>query len=173
MVVVEEQCGGMPALAIELKWGQTAIGDKDRRSLLGALHKLGVLLDTLLLKRSMARRRASMRSFAVLFLSFAALNLAQAAPCPSGTFTYWQAPVADNAANPPPTWIQRCESTAFPTTNDPATLDVIEVINPGTNPQKYLRETAWPIAPDANGQPQLLHYIIPFATKRSTSLKLI
>ena len=31
-----------PAIALELKWGRTEISEKDRRSLLGALKKLGV-----------------------------------------------------------------------------------------------------------------------------------
>ena len=92
---------------------------------------------------------------------------------PATAICYWQAPVADNAANPPPYWIQRCDLGTLPTTNDPATLDTIEVINPGTNPQKYLNGVAQTFAPDGNGQVQLLNYIIPFAPKRSTNLKLI
>jgi hypothetical protein len=86
---------------------------------------------------------------------------------------YWQAPVADNAANPPPYWIPWCTTSPLPTTNDPATIDTIEVINPGANPQKYLNGEAQTIAPDGNGQMQLLNYIIPFAPKRSANLTLI
>jgi hypothetical protein len=86
---------------------------------------------------------------------------------------YWQAPVADNAANPPPYWTQRCDLGALPIMNDPATLNHIEVINPGSNSAVYLPDVAQAIAPNANGYPQLLNYILPFTPKRSTSIKLL
>jgi hypothetical protein len=92
---------------------------------------------------------------------------------PASAVCYWQAPVADNAAYPPPYFTQRCDLGVLPMVNDPATIDQVEVINPGTNPQKYLHEEAQVFAPDPNGMAQLLSYIIPFAPKRSTNLKLI
>jgi len=106
----------------------------------------------------------------LIALAFAVLT---ALPAPAQQPCYWQAPVADNLANPPPVWIKRCDLGTLPTTNDPATIDRIEVINPGTNPQKYLREAAQAILQDAEGRPMLLNYIIPFTPKRSTNLRLI
>jgi hypothetical protein len=105
----------------------------------------------------------------VLFISQAHLFISQA----HSQACYWQAPVADHAANPPPYWTQRCDLGVLPTMNDPANLDHIEVINPGSNSAVYLPDVAQAIAPDANGYPQLLNYILPFTPKRSTDVKLL
>lgn len=84
--------------------------------------------------------------------------------------TYWQAPVADNAANPAPLWIPRNDLVNLDTTN--ADVSHVECINPNGS-QRYLLDVAQTIAPDANGYPMLLEYWLPFAPKATANIQLI
>src|SRR5262249_10519792 len=108
----------------------------------------------------------TMKLLTALFFLFLVIS-------PASGACYWQAPVADNSAWPPPNFIQRCDLGELPIYNDPATLDQIEVINPGTNSQRYLNDLAQAFIPDANGMPTLLSYILPFTPKRSAAVQLI
>jgi hypothetical protein len=51
---------------------------------------------------------------------------------------YWQAPEADNAANPAPYWIPRDDLGTLPYMNDPKTIDTLEVINPDFDPRRLM-----------------------------------
>src|SRR5262249_34646430 len=106
-------------------------------------------------------------------------TLAHAQPC------YWQAPEADYNATPPPYWIERCDLGTLPTANDPTKIDHVELINDISEErfqgrtvesmQRYLPGPfAKAIAPNRNGMPLLLSYILQFAPKWSSNkLRLI